>query len=60
MNGEITRSGVIDKENTHDFCYQCSKDGPEFLFINLIIWDCREEPHFLTKRNVLSCQIKIK
>ena len=31
-NREITKSGVIDQQtiNTHDFCYQCSKDGTDF------------------------------
>ena len=32
INGKIPRNGVIDKKtiNTHDFCYQCSKDGTDF------------------------------
>ena len=60
--GKIPISGTIDKKtiNHHDFHYQCSKDGPEFLFGNLKIRDCKDEPYFPTKGKLLSCEIKMK
>ena len=44
----IPRSGVIDQEtiNSHELYYQCSKDGPDFLFGKLRIRDSRDETHF--------------
>ena len=49
--GDIPRSGVIDEEkiNPHDLCYQCSKDGPDFLFGKSRIRDSRDEPYFHEK-----------
>ena len=46
--------------NPHDFCVQCDKYGPEFLFGNLRIRDCKDEPYFPAKRTLLSCEIKMK
>ena len=62
MNGKISSSGVIDQQtmNTHYLCYQCSKYGPDFLFGNLRIRDCKDEPCFPEKRKLLSCQMKMK
>ena len=52
INGNITRSGAIDKEtiNPHDLCYWCSKYVPEFLFGKFRIIDSRNEPYFPAKR----------
>ena len=36
--------------NKHDFCYQCSEDGSEFLFGRLSIKDKRDEPLSLQKQ----------
>ena len=62
INGKIPRSGVIDKKmiNTHDLCYQCCKDSPEYLFGNLSMRDCKYEAYFLVKRELISCKIKTK
>ena len=40
-------------------CYQCDKDGPEFLFGKLSIRDKRDEPYFPVKRKLLLGQIRI-
>ena len=55
------RSGVIDQEKiyTHDFCYQCSKYRPEFLFGKLRIRHSTDEPCFPSKIKSLSSQIKM-
>ena len=52
LKGGIPRSLIIDQKtiNKHDLCYQCSKDGPEFLFGNLSIGDSRGEPYFPAKK----------
>ena len=44
INGKITSSGVIAQEtiNSHDLCYQYSKDGPDILFGKLRIRDSRD------------------
>ena len=61
INGKIPRNGVkVQKTNSHDLCYQISKYGPEFLFGNLKIRDCIDEPYFQAKRKLLSFQIKMK
>ena len=41
INGKITRCGVIYQQtiNPHGLCYQCSKDGPEFLLVKSRIRD---------------------
>ena len=59
FNGNIPRSGVTDQEtiNARDLCYQCSKDGPNFLFGKLRIRYSRKEPHLPTKIKLLSSQI---
>ena len=51
INGKIPRGGVIEQEtiNTNDLCYQCSKDGPDFLFGKSSIRDSRDKPNFLQK-----------
>ena len=61
INGKIPRNGVIDKNtiNPHDLYYQCSKDGPDFLFVKLGIRDCGYEPLFPEKIKLLSFQIKM-
>ena len=51
INGNIPRSGVIYQEtiNPRYLFYQCSKDGPNFLFGTLSTRDYRYKPHFLAK-----------
>ena len=49
---------LIKKRNQHDFCYQFSKDGPEFLFGDLRIGDIKYEPYLPAKN--ISCEYKIK
>ena len=53
---------MVDQKtiNCYDFCYQCSKYGPDFLFGNFRIRDCKDEPCFPEKRKLLSCQMKMK
>ena len=43
--------------NPHELCYQCSKDGPNFLFGKFRIRHSRYEPHFTAERKLLSSQI---
>ena len=52
MDENIPRSGTIEQKprNQHDFCYKCSKDGPEFLFGNLRIGDEKNEPFIPSKQ----------
>ena len=61
INSKIPSSGVTDQltKNPHDLCYQCSKDGPNFLFGTLSIRGSGDEPHFPAERKLLSCQIQI-
>ena len=51
INGNIPRSGLIDQQtiNPCDLFYQCSKDGPDFLFGKFGIGDSRYEAHILEK-----------
>ena len=53
INGKIPGNGVIDQKkiNPHDLCYQCSKYGPDFLFVKLIIRDSIDEPFFTAKKH---------
>ena len=53
INGKITRNGAIDKKtiNHHDLYYQCSKDGPDFLFGKLMFRDSRDEPCLTAKKH---------
>ena len=48
-----------EKINPRDSCYQCSKNIPEFLFVNLRVRDYRDELHFPAKIKSLSSQIQI-
>ena len=59
--GKIPRSGVIDPEtiNPCDLCYQCFKNGPDFLFGKFRIKDFNDEPHFPERIKLVSGQIKI-
>ena len=48
--------------NPHALYYQCSKDGPDFLFEKLIIRDSRDEPcltakkhHYRVKSKLIHC-----
>ena len=52
---------MIDPEtiNPHDFCYQCSKHGPDCLFIKLSIKYFNDEPHFPNKEYLISSRIQI-
>ena len=45
--------------NNNEFCYQCSKYGPEFLFGNLKINDRIDEPYFPAIEKKL-CEYKTK
>ena len=45
--------------NPHELCYQCFKDGPEFLFGKLRMKDSRYKPNFTAKRKLLSSQIQM-
>ena len=38
--------------NKHDFCYQCSKYGPDTLFLSLRIRDKIDEPFPQRKKNI--------
>ena len=55
INGVIPRNGAIYQKiiNPHELCYQCSKDGPDFLFGKLIIRDSRYEPCFTAKNIII-------
>ena len=55
INGKILRNGAIYQKiiNPRDLCYQCSKDGPDFLFGKLIIRDSRYEPCFTAKNIIM-------
>ena len=54
-------SSVIYQQtiNPHDLFYQCSKDGPEFLFGKLSIRGYRDDPYFTAKIKLFSCQIQM-
>ena len=56
-NVNITRSGVINQEtiNTHDLCYQCSKDVPDFLFGRFSNRYSRDEPHLQQNKIIIKC-----
>ena len=49
VKGGNPRCGTIDPKmvKKHDFCYQCYKDGPDFLFDKLRIIYKRYEPFYL-------------
>ena len=61
INGKIPGSGVVDPEtiNPHDLCYQCSKYGPNLLFVKLRIKDFNDEPHLTKIIKLLSSQIQM-
>ena len=46
--------------NTHDLCYQCSKDGSIMFFVIMRIGDFKDETYFPAKRKLISCEIKMK
>ena len=60
-NGEIPRICVIDPEtiNPHEFCYECSKHGPDFCLGKLLIKDFNDEPHFPSNNTLISGRIEI-
>ena len=43
----------IKKMNPRDLCYQCSKDGAEFLFGKLRLRDFRDELCFPAKNKII-------
>ena len=48
-------NGIIDKItiNHHNFCYEFSKYGPDFLLGNLRIRESKYEPCFPGKRRLI-------
>ena len=54
FNRGIPTCGKIDHKtlNKNVFYYPCSKDGPDFLFGNLMIRDKIDEPFFPFKNHV--------
>ena len=60
-NEEIPKSAFMGLEtiNPHYLCHQCSKHGPDCLFIKLIIKDFNDEPHFLERINYSQVESKL-
>ena len=56
-----TRSEIIyqNKIDHNDFCYQCSKDGPDFLFGDLRIRD-KKMNYFSLQKNKFLANTKLK
>ena len=61
INGKITRNSLIYPETINPcyLCHQCSKHGPDCLFVKLRIKDFNDEPNFPERIKLASSWIQM-